>query len=283
MDVLKVSQFILFVTCLSPFLNSQAFGLSSTGILDDTQTLDAEESELWLCADQTYKIFRGQLCDDVPDCNDKSDEGDKICGNLKCEFRCLETRKCLSYIQVCNFVPECGSGDNSDELNCEITGYKCKDSQTACSDDPERCYGDDQKCDGMAFCRDGSDETLCTQNNEVIAVTTISVKKNKRKSKGKSRGKKTRKLRKNRKRKTDDTREFWKNSCQSWKTCNKKSKKQLVKSAFKQCLKDPSGNICTWKPVKRFSLKKCKRVQRKRKFAKPCESLVATLKSSKQS
>ena len=39
------------------------------------------------------------------------------CNNGK-GFLCLKSKKCLKAEQKCNFVNDCGVGDNSDEINC---------------------------------------------------------------------------------------------------------------------------------------------------------------------
>jgi len=41
-------------------------------------------------------------------------------GRSNCEFRCKQSGDCIKLYQVCNYVPDCGGTDHSDEEDCQV-------------------------------------------------------------------------------------------------------------------------------------------------------------------
>ncbi|CAG7687954.1 unnamed protein product [Allacma fusca] len=79
--------------------------------------------------------------------------------NTKCnvnEFRCHVSGRCIDLQLRCDWIPDCGPDDNSDELNCS-QNIICPSDQFAC-EGGSKCIPLSARCDGHYDCADFSDE-----------------------------------------------------------------------------------------------------------------------------
>ncbi|XP_054913786.1 low-density lipoprotein receptor-related protein 2 isoform X1 [Poeciliopsis prolifica] len=101
-------------------------------------------------------------CDGFNDCNDNSDELERVCAFHTCsplDFTC-DNGRCVPMSYVCDYTDDCG--DNSDERGCAFptcnptTDFTCANG---------RCINSDYVCDGRNDCRDNitSDEINCPE------------------------------------------------------------------------------------------------------------------------
>ncbi|KAG1701225.1 Low-density lipoprotein receptor-related protein 2 [Nymphon striatum] len=111
------------------------------------------------CNDTKKCISEWQKCDHIGDCEDMSDE--KNCSFPACEalqFRCNNSL-CVTARSRCDGYNDCL--DNSDEKNCSTN---CPRNKFNCNDGV--CIGLDKVCDGKNDCVNGTDETKdCSSEN----------------------------------------------------------------------------------------------------------------------
>ncbi|XP_015230707.1 PREDICTED: low-density lipoprotein receptor-related protein 2-like [Cyprinodon variegatus] len=99
-------------------------------------------------------------CDGFNDCQDNSDELERVCAYHTCsslDFTC-DNGRCVPMSYVCDYTNDCG--DNSDERDCAFP--TCNPAtEFTCSNG--RCINSDFVCDGHNDCRDNttSDEINC--------------------------------------------------------------------------------------------------------------------------
>ncbi|XP_077983854.1 uncharacterized protein LOC144438624 [Glandiceps talaboti] len=129
---------------------------------DDIPDCDdgSDEDHCQDCKEDEFSCYNGDCipsfweCDTESDCSDNSDE--EGCGCADKEFTC-ENGKCIGNVKVCNGVDNCG--DKSDEEYCD-----CKyDSEFTC--DNGKCILNTQECDGKDHCGDNSDEENCVSSS----------------------------------------------------------------------------------------------------------------------
>ncbi|XP_047465711.1 low-density lipoprotein receptor-related protein 2 [Mugil cephalus] len=117
------------------------------------------EPDQFTCLSGDCIILRWK-CDGHSDCQDQSDELERVCAFHTClptDFTC-DNGRCVPLSYACDYVDDCG--DNSDERDCPFptcnpaTEFTCNNG---------RCISADFVCDGRNDCRDNatSDEINC--------------------------------------------------------------------------------------------------------------------------
>ena len=118
-------------------------------------------SDYWKCADDLKCILVKDVCDNVKQCEDGSDEHNLICGcPEKNGWPCQDGDKCVSEIDVCDGYKDCN--DISDEDSNICKNWTCPDTMWTC-DDPAgyvKCVHAAFLCDDDADCFDESDEDI---------------------------------------------------------------------------------------------------------------------------
>jgi low density lipoprotein receptor-related protein 5/6 len=93
-------------------------------------------------------------CDDLLDCDDKSDETNCSCPLW--HFRCISSGRCVSFGHRCDGRNDCSDG--SDEKGC----VPCGGLETVKCVADRLCIERSRLCDGHRDCSDGQDEQNCT-------------------------------------------------------------------------------------------------------------------------
>jgi len=110
------------------------------------------------------------ICDDISDCMDGSDENREMCSKRPCteeQFTCLEDKVCIPIRWRCDGNPDCNDG--SDEFKCgsegsedAVVAIECGSQMFDCgvpSNSTDRCIALTKVCDGSEECPDGRDES----------------------------------------------------------------------------------------------------------------------------
>ena len=115
----------------------------------------------WKCSDNLQCISAERVCDGRHiDCNDKSDEHNKLCGCPdSLEWPCKDGDGCLRNVQVCNGNNDCNDGSDEDSSTC--LSWNCTEGMWKCSDSTQ-CVLQESWCDGTIHCFDRSDEANCS-------------------------------------------------------------------------------------------------------------------------
>ncbi|XP_035685060.1 SCO-spondin-like [Branchiostoma floridae] len=191
----RLCPFLLFLWCLcelcSAFNNTTAvFSNKTTAFINTTTTLPSTTTPsttlgCFLCDENQRCIPDERVCDDLEDCDDRTDElncscewdqfrcdnglcipdyltcdGRDDCGDWSDERACACTRweyacangRCIRKTQECDDRDDCG--DASDELHCACPSHKQKCATYG-------CITSDEECDGLYQCEDKSDEENC--------------------------------------------------------------------------------------------------------------------------
>merc|ERR1719209_2538801 len=67
-------------------------------------------------------LLNEKLCDQVPDCEDGSDEAEDTCQADTCQqflFQCVGVKQCVSRVRVCNGKEECEDGSDEKVTECD--------------------------------------------------------------------------------------------------------------------------------------------------------------------
>lgn len=114
---------------------------------------------MFQCNDNKTCISRVRICDGIPDCPNKEDEGfcDTPCGEHS--FKCKSTGRCIPESWVCDSDNDCSDGSDEDRSICH--NREC-DSQTQFKCANGKCIPKLWKCDGDNDCHDGPDESQST-------------------------------------------------------------------------------------------------------------------------
>ncbi|EDV93375.1 GH18308 [Drosophila grimshawi] len=113
---------------------------------------------------------RSQMCDDIPNCWDGTDENwfecfpdensvfEKLVGDCRNpnfpQFQCKESKECLLESQQCNGVADCS--DKSDESHEYCSRILCREDSFVCA--YGACIRKSEACNHVVDCHDGSDE-----------------------------------------------------------------------------------------------------------------------------
>ncbi|TWW60722.1 putative vitellogenin receptor [Takifugu flavidus] len=136
------------------------------------------------CAHGKKCIDQDQVCDDIPQCQDRSDELDCRKQTDTCHHQCDNKSRCLPSTFLCDGEWDCLDG--TDEANCDssedqetkgtekktggtsvhaapegLTPIQCELHSKPCKNKVE-CVYHTHVCDGEVDCTDGSDEEDCT-------------------------------------------------------------------------------------------------------------------------
>jgi hypothetical protein len=137
---------------------------ASTGTGSDTCPPDT----VYTCDGGVTCISQGEICNDIFDCADGTDEIE--CGSActDAEFTC-DDGLCIPLGWLCDGESDCDFGeDESGELcgavDCGFDELPCRDGS---------CIPDDFVCDGEADCNDGADETSDVCNGFVCGFPEI--------------------------------------------------------------------------------------------------------------
>lgn len=111
---------------------------------------------MFQCKSSTTCISRVRICDGVPDCPMKDDEGfcDTPCGEHS--FKCKSTGRCIPASWTCDSDNDCSDGSDEDKEICH--NREC-DPQTQFKCSNGKCIPKLWKCDGDNDCHDGPDES----------------------------------------------------------------------------------------------------------------------------
>ncbi len=150
------------------------------GHIDCKDGSDEQNCENWTCAEKYWKCLDKSKCihyTDVcnghgyTDCDDESDESDKVCLNSPClrnGWKCRDKTTCVQEDMILNGQRDCP--DNSDEVMENHIGKTCLEGEYQC--DNLQCISADhlaEVCDGLTSmfgwlgCRDDSDEAHCKE------------------------------------------------------------------------------------------------------------------------
>ncbi|XP_076069558.1 LDL receptor protein 1 isoform X2 [Oratosquilla oratoria] len=146
---------------------ASAFGLTAPPLCiqmchnqTDKFTCEATDGCLYCAADKTC-LHIYQLCDNVSDCSDGSDENCEEKASQECgtsEFMCLSSRQCIPEKLKCDGNLDCpdeSDEQDCDEVTCSVNQWKCASGKV--------CIPEDWKCNSIDDCPDGSDEIDCVK------------------------------------------------------------------------------------------------------------------------
>ncbi|GFT14282.1 hypothetical protein NPIL_390391 [Nephila pilipes] len=129
----------------------------------DTDTFQLCQNDQFKCHGKDQCIPLLWRCNGRKDCEDDSDE--KNCtptSTVSCEFHCEREDLCIPQRWRCDGVWDC-TPYGSDEENCTSGPLnRCQRDQFMCRKDGI-CIPESWRCDGVTYCRDGSDESNCSQ------------------------------------------------------------------------------------------------------------------------
>ncbi|XP_055924934.1 uncharacterized protein LOC129956919 isoform X3 [Argiope bruennichi] len=114
-----------------------------------------EKKHKYFICDNNELISILNVCNQLEDCRDGSDEKNCTVGECKeFNFECKNS-ECISMAEYCNYREDCDDG--SDELSCNfrpcsLGEFRCKNGQ---------CIPQEQRCDLLYNCFDKSDEEQC--------------------------------------------------------------------------------------------------------------------------
>nr|XP_037874357.1 basement membrane-specific heparan sulfate proteoglycan core protein isoform X3 [Bombyx mori] len=138
----------------------QPFASETTTPYYDEDEVTVPYPEQFTCSldefkcDETRCIRRDEVCNNINDCHDGTDEVDcaKSCGID--DFTC-NNGACIEGFRRCDGAVDCSEGE--DEVNCE-----CREDQFRCRSGS--CIELRKRCDGYEHCSDRSDEENCNES-----------------------------------------------------------------------------------------------------------------------
>uniref|UniRef100_K1QFX2 Low-density lipoprotein receptor-related protein 1B n=1 Tax=Magallana gigas TaxID=29159 RepID=K1QFX2_MAGGI len=141
---------------------NDSFVLLPDGVRCASETVRNCSNLEFLCHDGSKCIPMVQTCNKINDCEDKSDELDKVCNHTHCgtQFFTCANYQCIPWGKHCDRQRDCLDG--SDERDCPCD----KDSEFQCRNN--QCINKQHHCDQESDCDDHSDEVGCNVDCSLI-------------------------------------------------------------------------------------------------------------------
>ncbi|XP_058983930.1 modular serine protease-like [Musca domestica] len=164
----------LFLLASQLMVNAEIFDSSSDLDYSNQSSSNDSVAECSINSLYSWQCNNGQcihieeLCDGVIHCEDKSDETMEHCLDSTCPdyaFKCAYGG-CISGNDRCNGVRNCIDGSDEIRYLCDSSSDLFQDLRGSCwlfshmQCKSGECISRDTMCDGIADCKDGSDETM---------------------------------------------------------------------------------------------------------------------------